>query len=194
MHLSRLFSRFNRYSAFTLVELLVVMAIIGILSGLVLGTLRYVEKKVKRNQAQTDIASMSAALERYKIDNGSYPLLTISTEENPYPNPHMDRNPKTGKYRNAARLLFFALSGKETTNFSSAAGPVYLELQKRQIDMYDGKGIVVDPFKKPYGYTCTTDSNEIMNVGFFDLWSTCDTDGQKSSDTNEWITNWDGGN
>jgi prepilin-type N-terminal cleavage/methylation domain-containing protein len=185
---------FRQHKGFTLIELLVVMAIIGILSGLVLGTMRYVEKKVKRNQAKVEITAMSSALERYKIDNGSYPLLTTDTDGNPYPNPHTDRNPKGGKYRSAAQLLFQALSGKESTNFSSAAGPVYMELKKNQIDADGNKAMVVDPFKKPYGYTCTSDSNQIFNVGFFDLWSTCDTYGQKSTDTNEWITNWDGGN
>ena len=87
----RFFAFNRRRSAFTLIELLVVIAIIGILGGMILGILPYAQKKAKISETRVEIRAISAALERYKIDNGSYPLLTTEMEDNPYPNPHMDR-------------------------------------------------------------------------------------------------------
>src|SRR5438132_7456655 len=60
-------------AAFTLIELIVVIAIIVILTGLVLSTVGYVQKKAARSRAETEIAAMSAACESYKADNGVYP-------------------------------------------------------------------------------------------------------------------------
>src|SRR6267143_4878825 len=59
-------------AAFTLIELIVVTAVIIILTGLVLSTVGYVQKKGARARAETEIAAMSAALENYKADNGIY--------------------------------------------------------------------------------------------------------------------------
>ncbi len=64
----------RRYNAaFTLIELIVVTAVIIILTGLVLSTVGYVQKKGARARAETEIAAMSAACESYKADNGIYP-------------------------------------------------------------------------------------------------------------------------
>src|SRR5437660_10515842 len=59
--------------AFTLIELLLVIAIIIILAGLILSTAGYVQKKGARARAEAEIAAISAALESYKADNGIYP-------------------------------------------------------------------------------------------------------------------------
>src|SRR6266567_4533300 len=59
--------------AFTLIELIVVIAIIIVLAGLTLSTMGYVQKKGARARAETQIAAMSAAIENYKADNAIYP-------------------------------------------------------------------------------------------------------------------------
>jgi len=63
----------RRYSAFTLIELIVVVSIIAVLGALVLSTAGYARKKGARARAETEIAAMSAACENYKADNGVYP-------------------------------------------------------------------------------------------------------------------------
>jgi len=60
-------------SAFTLVELLVVIAIIAILAGLTLSTLGYVNKKGAESRAKAEVAALSAAIDSYKLEFGSYP-------------------------------------------------------------------------------------------------------------------------
>ncbi len=57
--------------AFTIVELLIVIAIILVLAGLILATSGYVQTKGKRSRAEAEIAAISAALENYKADNGT---------------------------------------------------------------------------------------------------------------------------
>jgi len=63
----------NRNCGFTLLELLIVITIIAILSGLVLSAAGYVQKKGARSRAEAEIAAVGAALESYKADNGDYP-------------------------------------------------------------------------------------------------------------------------
>src|SRR5439155_17037908 len=62
----------RHYNAFTLIELIVVVGLILVLTGLVLSTVGYARKKGARARAETEIAAMSAALEGYKADNAIY--------------------------------------------------------------------------------------------------------------------------
>jgi general secretion pathway protein G len=66
-------------SAFTLVEILVVVAVIGILAGIVLAAAGGVQKKAARDQARAEIKTMLVALERYKADRMTYPVSTNSS-------------------------------------------------------------------------------------------------------------------
>src|SRR6266478_2105464 len=66
--------------AFTLIELVVVLGLILVLTGLVLSTVGYARKKGARARAETEIAAMSAALENYKADNGIYPRSSTTTD------------------------------------------------------------------------------------------------------------------
>jgi general secretion pathway protein G len=58
---------------FTLVELLVVMAIIGILMGLVIGIAGAVQRGAAEAQAKAQIADLMNEIEKFKADIGSYP-------------------------------------------------------------------------------------------------------------------------
>ena len=73
-------SSFSDRSAFTLIELIVVTTVIIILTGLVLSTVGYVQKRGARARAETEIAAMSAAGENYKADNGVYPRSDTTTD------------------------------------------------------------------------------------------------------------------
>lgn len=58
---------------FTLIELLAVVAIIAIIAGLTLGTLGFVNRKGAESRAKAEVAALSAALDSYKLDYGSFP-------------------------------------------------------------------------------------------------------------------------
>jgi prepilin-type N-terminal cleavage/methylation domain-containing protein len=51
--------------AFTLVELLTVITIISILTGLILGTAGYVHRKAASSRSLTEISAMAVACESY---------------------------------------------------------------------------------------------------------------------------------
>jgi prepilin-type N-terminal cleavage/methylation domain-containing protein len=62
-----------RATAFTLIELIVVIAIIGILAGLVLPVVGAVNKKKQISLAQTQLKDIESAIEGYKTKLGFYP-------------------------------------------------------------------------------------------------------------------------
>jgi prepilin-type N-terminal cleavage/methylation domain-containing protein len=63
----------QRLRAFTLVELLISIAIIGILSSVVLANLQSSRSKARDAQRLAAIKQIQTALEVYKVKNGSYP-------------------------------------------------------------------------------------------------------------------------
>ncbi len=58
---------------FTLIEIMVVILILGLLATIVVQSLRGATDRAKRTKAQADIAELKTALDRYYLDNGSYP-------------------------------------------------------------------------------------------------------------------------
>src|SRR5262249_667149 len=59
--------------AFTLIELLSVIAIVGLLAGLVLGVLPAVSHHIKRNGLKAQLAALQTAIDRYHSQKGYYP-------------------------------------------------------------------------------------------------------------------------
>src|SRR2546423_10523691 len=99
-------SSFRAAGAFTLIELLIVMAIIIVLAGLILATANYVQKKGYRSRAEAEIAAISAALENYKADNGVYP----STAETNALMPNKMGDPNAADYIKASLALYKLIS------------------------------------------------------------------------------------
>lgn len=150
----------NSRSAFTLLEILIVITIIVILSALVLAAAHGVQVKGARSRAAGEIAALAAALESYKADNGDYPS-------------------NSGSYSgtNANSNLVSALM---PTNGSK----VYFEFKTNSLD---GNNNFLDPFGNPYCYNYTNGS---LNNGTnnYDLWSYAAD--STYSQTNSWIKNW----
>ena len=59
--------------AFTLVELLVVVLILGLLSSLAVGVFTTQVERARRAAARSDIATFALGVDRYQIDIGAYP-------------------------------------------------------------------------------------------------------------------------
>ena len=60
-------------SGFTIIELLIVIAIIAILAGVVLVNFQGAQAKARDSQRLTDLRSLQAKLEEYYHDNSGYP-------------------------------------------------------------------------------------------------------------------------
>jgi general secretion pathway protein G len=63
----------KRQSAFTLIEILVVVAILGILAAIVVPRIMDRPDEAKRVAAKADIAAIVQSLKLYRLDNGFYP-------------------------------------------------------------------------------------------------------------------------
>jgi type II secretory pathway pseudopilin PulG len=181
--------RYN--SAFTIIELLVVISIIIILAGLILSTVGYVQKKGARSRAEAEIAAISAALENYKADNGIYPRdTTNSTTDNL--NARTSGNPTT--YQTASLFLYDSLFGSLTSGSRTAAGGTksYFVFKPNMLspsDQTQNVQYIRDPFGNSYGYSTAYQKNPATGYNpTFDLWSVADD----SSGTNQtkWIKNW----
>ena len=205
-------------AAFTITELLVVIALIIILAGLILSTIGYVQKKAARSRAETEIAAISAALENYKADNGIYP-------RDPSPDTATDSldaqkmNDAAGAnataYQLASLLLYRALSGDRDVNRlvdsrdelvnidGKQLTPQLTELPKTYFapkpnqlspsDQTKDVQFLRDPFGNSYGYSTAYQRDVENNVnppkrGFNPTYDLWSTAG--STDPNQWIKNW----
>ena len=167
-------------SAFTIVEVLVVMTIIVVLAGLVLATSSYVHNKGARSRAEAGIAAMSAALENYKADNGVYPVDT-SVDARVQSDPT--------KYQTASLNLYIALSGDGDKNRQTDTGKTsYMAFKDNQLSPSTGNvAFIKDPFGNGYGYSTIFQADATKGYNpTFDLWSTA---GSTTSSAG-WIKNW----
>jgi type II secretory pathway pseudopilin PulG len=192
-----------RTAAFTIVELLIVMAIILVLAGLILATSSYVQKKGARSRAEAEIAAISAALENYKADNGIYPSDPGSTEMLAANTDPGGGDPNT--FVNSSKYLYKFLSGdsdgdpttsttSDTKNyFGSSLKPSMLSPNPPAAETF-----IRDPFGYSYGYSTIKAANPTLANGYnptYDLWSTCGETAKKSTETfaayqTRWIKNW----
>jgi general secretion pathway protein G len=65
--------RSNKRSGFTLIEIMLVIAIIALLVGTVIVNIGPQRKKAYITQAQNQISAYKMALQSYSLDNGNYP-------------------------------------------------------------------------------------------------------------------------
>jgi len=63
----------KKHSAFTLIELLIVVAIIGILAAIAIPNFLMAQTRAKVSRAYADINSIAVALEQYAVDHNEYP-------------------------------------------------------------------------------------------------------------------------
>jgi type II secretion system protein G len=58
---------------FTLIELLIVIVILGILAGVVVFSVNFVQERGVKAACQTDVKNVQTAVEAYKAQTGNYP-------------------------------------------------------------------------------------------------------------------------
>lgn len=198
--------------AFTLIEMITVITVIAILTGLVLSIAGLVQNKGNRAKAEADIRALAAACESYKADNGGYPQTTATDSLNP----RTATSPTA--YQSASLALYKALSGDENADGKLAqteTGKVYATdffKPSRFNSTFKTTGIVTflsDPFGNSLGYSTaglkaeqdyraalTTNpdaTRPASTLGYnstFDLWSTGGATGSSDNDKAKWLKNW----
>jgi len=149
-------------AAFTLIELLAVITIIGILAGLTLGAAGAVRRHGATSTAKAEIAALQAACDRFYADNGTYPIGTAS--------------PATVTAPAVGTNLFRSLVGS-TTLSTAPTSKRYFEPKPAMVS----SNHFIDPWGYAYGY-----NSDGTNAPL--IWSTA---GQTTAGgTNKWITSW----
>jgi prepilin-type N-terminal cleavage/methylation domain-containing protein len=154
-------------AAFTLIELLAVITIIGILAGLTLGAAGAVRRHGATSTAKAEVAALQAACDRYFADNNLYPSNTSV-------NPASSVAP-TG-YTAAGQVLFTNLVGSATLS-GAPTSKRYFEPKPAMVNV----NYFIDPWGYAYGYNSDGTNSPL-------IWSTA---GQTTAGgTNKWITSW----
>ena len=205
-------------AAFTLIEMLTVMAVIAVLASLVVSVNGFAQKKSAMLRAEGEIRTMGTACEGYNADMGEYPRDVSDKEvfqtDTDSLCPTIDGDPLADKYKKACLILYKALSGEENAN-GDPKEKAYYEFTRTQLKK-DGKGrveYIQDPFGNCYGYSTNGAASEefyrvqleknprarrLKSGGFnstYDLWS---TGGNITKDSAEglnsvrrrWVKNW----
>lgn len=180
--------------AFSLIELMVVIAIIMMLAGLLIKALPGIQSKVNRNKVIAFLAELEGGLSKYQLDNGVYP-----------------RNDAGGN-RDANGILGSTILYKSLSGDFNADGRVddqekiyvpRLDYQTNKTSKsprstaFKGSYVLLDSFGAPIRYLCdppnlTAKQRKTINPTY-DIWSIVDTDPVKSSDfstQSKYITNW----
>ena len=153
-------------AAFTLIELLAVITIIGILAGLTLGAAGAVRRHGATSTAKAEVAALQAACDRYFADNSTYPIGTAS--------------PTTVTAPAGATALFTNLVGSATLT-AAPTTKRYFEPKPAMVNTSVSTNYFIDPWGYAYGYNSNGTNAPL-------IWSTA---GQTTSGgTNKWITSW----
>ncbi len=97
----------HRLRAFTLIEMLVVMAVIAILVAILLNLNGLVQSNAARTRARGEIQALESGCKSYQADNGSYPQDTKTDALDPRAN----GDPNSQAYKDASLYLYKQLSG-----------------------------------------------------------------------------------
>ena len=152
------------HDAFTLIELLAVITIIGILAGLTLGAAGAVRRHGATSTAKAEVAALQAACDRYFADNNAYPVGTADP----------GTNTPAG-----ATTLFTSLLGSENLTIAPTSKR-YFEPKPAMVYTNVSPNFFIDPWGNAYGYNSDGTNAPLV-------WSTA---GTTKGETNKWITSW----
>ena len=135
---------FKNKQGFTVVEMLVVLIVIAILSGIIMIVVTGKTNDAKYVQATADLDAFRTAITLYQIDLGNFPP---STDPSASP---------TIVYGNAVLLkaLTVSMSGSASNTSPLWRGP-YIDIKKMRLTT-DEK-VILDPWENPYSYIVYSD-------------------------------------
>lgn len=134
--------RARRSLGFTLLELLIVVAIIGVLATLILSGLASARRRTQIAVAKNNISAIRAALQMYETDTGRYPT---------HPNHATDTG--NNLFQNDIAYAWAALRNRRTLQYGGGPNSPYLEWKPEQVGKISATAVLA------YNFGCTTDGN-----------------------------------
>ena len=133
----------SRRTAFTLVELLVVIGIIALLAAILLPAIRAAFLKADKNKAEIETRSIKNAVQAFLNDYGKLPV------------PKNDQGGTADKIYDDSKTVIRALTANETgAEIINTRKITYLESQTNSVD-----GTYLDPWDKQYKLILDVDYN-----------------------------------
>lgn len=189
----------ERRDAFTLVELLIVIAIIGVLAGLALQAISTVQDSTHVALTRTDITTLQNALQRYYEDEGEFPAQgkKNTRDENYFPELYRalfgEPRPDGPGGRNAPYAERpedkVAVWDDELDDYRPAKRS---ELRDEDVDKY-----MIDSWGQPFVYRCNKGKKAkdyMHNLRSADIYSTGSDENDQTRDgsdeENDDIGNW----
>ncbi len=208
-----------RHAAFTLIEMITVIAIIAILAGLVLAVNGVAQKKSALSRADAEIKELTVAIENYKTDNGGYPQDAKLTDTlNVLVSPQTiagDAQNQSGTVAQSSLFLYKQLSGDTDANGKIGSGgkdyapdfwkPTRLGGTKDATGKPNPVLCIMDPFGNPYGYSTAglaveqsyrqalstnSSASRPSPQGFNPTFDLFSCAGDTTGNQNKWVKNW----
>ena len=162
----------GRMAAFTLIEMLTVIAIIGVLTAILLPTIGMIRGKARQRSASAGISNIASAMVQYEIDFGAFPPDSSDCLPNGAGEPFEDMNTpnecmvwfltRSFDKTEGAGVPNLAIPGDEWAVppqnslkvYARVTGGPYLDIKAKQKRDYDGDGFYefLDPWGRPYMY------------------------------------------
>lgn len=158
-------SRPPRFAAFTIIEMVVVIAVIILLVGLILFIYPMVQINSMKTQAVTGIRELSVAIENYKTDNGGYPQDPTRTDTLDARDSVASQSTGVGSpYAISSLYLYECLSGDTNDNgvidpneTGKSYAPDFFKPSRLFGPTVNGRltsvQYIKDPFGNSYGYS-----------------------------------------
>lgn len=159
-------ARIRRKEAFTLIELLLVIAVILLLAGITFGISKGVQNAQARAKAKAEMATIAQALEQYKTRYGDYPW--HDSDDGQYPAPVRPNQAEktsvmmlyalTGRLimeRNTSGTLVVSKVGDSLEDVNVLDKPKFLDHTKFSIYNSNNENqpiAILDPWGNPYVY------------------------------------------
>ena len=205
------------HRAFTLIEILIVIAIIAILVSLSFPAFRQVQNSTKRKVAASEISLFSLKLNDFRLDYGFIPPATFigGTPRESVQKPGVyEANPEADTYPQSSRLLFLALVGRTTFSDSESKGRVYLSPREKNVgsptegpggdifaderttyeeQAFESGSYLLDPWGNAYGFYYDPDHPKFKSFNSpssFDIWSTSGEIESGPKNRRRWVTSW----
>jgi prepilin-type N-terminal cleavage/methylation domain-containing protein len=177
----------RRTNAFTLIELLIVVAIIAILAGIAIPNLLEAQIRSKVSRAKADMRTIATGLEAYHVDNGTYPpstlvprfarLIPLTTPVAFITSVPLDvfdtRDAGSGGFRRSGNFAYGAMPIDEESRWALASDGPDQRGNNSPIEFYPGYSD--DIWENPgsgYDYIRYDPTNGTVSVG--DIWRVSD--------------------
>lgn len=157
---------------FTLVELMAVVAIIGTLAVVGVGSYNFIQGRAMEKRAETQMALFISGLERYKADFDTYPDKDEPIAEDFSPSRYPRKNEAAVRSDRSSSIVVAALGGGTDTNEIKVYVPDLADFENPQGWFVDSnREYVVDPWGNPWAYRPGTALLGQNPKASFDLWS-----------------------